>query len=264
MKRLAPKQRMILAAYSAEFNLAELEKINEPVQAGEEEGAKLFEGFEADMESTIETWAPLLGQWESEQKAREEAAFMELANTIVDSVTVDGKSLRDIYGSPENWFMARNPKNAKSIRSVVLQEGGENVKLSFEGPSEQEFNAWLESIRVAAGAIGDQLETIGNEYKTKSDELNRVTGNALEPVGEDVEDLLNWVGDDVKALTESIMEGVSVNLASKNQPAQASTKSNSGYYAGAASGFFGVLAVAAVVAACNKKKTVHSTEESLL
>lgn len=160
--------------------------------------------------------------------------------------------------------MARNPRNAKSIRSVVLQEGGENVKLSFEGPSEEEFNLWLESIGEAAGAIADQLETIGNDYKTKSDEINREAGDALEPVGEDVEELVNWIGDDVKALTESIMEGVSFSLAAKNQPAQASTKSNSGYYAGAASGFVGVLAVAAVVAACNKKKSVHSTEESLL
>lgn len=63
MKRLAPKQRMILAAYSAEFNLPALEKIAEPVQAGEEEGAELFEGFADDMASTIESWAPLLEQW---------------------------------------------------------------------------------------------------------------------------------------------------------------------------------------------------------
>jgi hypothetical protein len=32
---------------------------------------------------------------------------MELANVVVDSVTVDGDSLRTIYGDPENWFMAR-------------------------------------------------------------------------------------------------------------------------------------------------------------
>ena len=66
MKRLEPKQRQILAAYTAEFNLPALEKIAEPVQAGEKEGAELFEGLADDMESTIETWAPLLEQWESE------------------------------------------------------------------------------------------------------------------------------------------------------------------------------------------------------
>lgn len=88
---------------------------------------------------------------------------MDLANVVVDSVEYDGISIREIIGNPEDWFMARNPRKAKSIRSLVvmqeIQDLGEAdhewVLIEFTGPSEQELNEWLAGINAAAESIGN-------------------------------------------------------------------------------------------------------------
>ena len=41
-------------------------------------------------------WGPKLEDWYVAQQAREQKAFEELTQVILDSVSVDGKSLRDM------------------------------------------------------------------------------------------------------------------------------------------------------------------------
>lgn len=103
----AQHRQKALASFVGDFNIPQLEEIGRPVEEGEQEGEQLFMDMTAEVQGVMESWAPLLEEWERAQQEREQAAFMELANVVVDSVTVDGATLRDIYGGPESWFMAR-------------------------------------------------------------------------------------------------------------------------------------------------------------
>lgn len=91
MKNLSqkPKAQRVLASYVAEFNLKELEDIGRRVEEGERAGEEIIE----DM---MEEWGPKLEQWEREQRQREEKAFGELCDAILDGVKVDGKKLRNL------------------------------------------------------------------------------------------------------------------------------------------------------------------------
>ena len=42
----------------------------------------------------LDTWMPKLEEWQRAQREREEKAFQELSEVILDSVTVDGTPLR--------------------------------------------------------------------------------------------------------------------------------------------------------------------------
>ena len=68
-------------------------------------------------------WGPKLEEWYVAQQAREEKAFEELTQVILDSVSVDGKTLRELsQQEAEGAFMAKKLRNAKSVRSFVMQE----------------------------------------------------------------------------------------------------------------------------------------------
>ena len=91
-------------------------------------------------------WGPKLEDWYVAQQAREQKAFEELTQVILDSVSVDGKSLRDMMQQPvEGAVMSKKLRNAKSVRSFVMQETDQpqNVKITFEGPNQQELEEWL-------------------------------------------------------------------------------------------------------------------------
>jgi len=69
-----------------------------------------------DIAADLEAWVPVLDEFAAKQQKLEEAAFMELVDIMADSVSVDGSSLRDLYGDPSGWTWAKNPRNAKSVR----------------------------------------------------------------------------------------------------------------------------------------------------
>ena len=266
-----PAYRHILATITGDFNIPELEAIAAPVEEGEQEGQELVEDMMEDVGETIESWIPLLEQWQQEQQAREEQAFNDLANVVVDSVYVDGTSLRDLVGGPENWFLTKQQKKAKNIRQVILQEGepgdavqADNVSISFEGPSEEEFNDWLAGIQEEAEALASRLQDIAESYGEQFEDLADDMGDDIEDVmEEDGEPLINRIGDDVKAVVDSF-ESEWYALASKKPKAAATSSSKTGFYAGLGFGMVGALAVAGVVSAVNKKKQVKDNEETLL
>ena len=84
------KARHILTSYVLDFDLRELEEITQPVALGEEEGQELVMAMEREIEEVVEDWMPELEAWYQAQQKREEEAFFELANVVVDSVTADG------------------------------------------------------------------------------------------------------------------------------------------------------------------------------
>ena len=138
----------------------------------------------------------------------------------------------------------------------------ENVSISFEGPSEQELNDWLSNIQQEAEAIGARLTEIGEEYGELFEDLERDARHEVEDVmEEDGSLLINRIGDDVKAVSDTI----DINwyaLASK-KPQAAAKSSKTGFYAGVTVGVISVVAAAGAIAACNKKQVLKS-EEPLL
>lgn len=83
---------------------------------------------------------------------------MELAEVAVDAISVDGVTIREKFGNPKDWFMAKQPREAKNIRSILMvEEQPKNVKVTFEGPSEAELNEWLASVQKRVEEIGEKL-----------------------------------------------------------------------------------------------------------
>ena len=69
-----------------------------------------------DIADDLEEWGPVIDAYAANQKAIEEAAFMDLVDIIADSVFVDGTSLSDSFGYGSDWYMAKRLRNAKSVR----------------------------------------------------------------------------------------------------------------------------------------------------
>lgn len=89
--------------------------------------------------------------------------------------------------------------------------------------------------------------------------MEREVEDVIEESGEP---LINRIGDDVKAVTDSFSADWYA-LASKKPKAAATSSSKTGFYAGLGFGMVGALAVAGVVSAVNKKQ-VKDNEETLL
>lgn len=190
---------------------------------------------------------------------------MELAEVAVDAISVDGVTIREKFGNPKDWFMAKQPREAKNIRSILMvEEQPKNVKVTFEGPSEAELNEWLASVQKRVEEIGEKLENIGHDYERKLDDLGEDLENDLEDkVGHDAEQLINEIGDAAKKISDEAKVDWYLMAAKKASQRSAAT-SDASFYGGAAAGFFSVVALGAMYAACQRKKTVQANEETLL
>lgn len=81
----------------------------------------IFEGLNSAVEEVVKTWSPAIEEWAQKQQQTEEEAARQLQDLILDSVMVDGTSLRDLVGD-------KAPMNMKSksvrnmVRQVIMQE----------------------------------------------------------------------------------------------------------------------------------------------
>ena len=118
-------------------------------------------------------------------------------------------------------------------------------------------------------AIRQKIESVEEEFRPKYEELDDQLAKALdEKVKPSAEEFVSGVATVVQPWWESLDVQVwngDMALAKKQAAAAASSKkSNAGFYAGLSFGVLGVVASAAVIAACNKKKTTQECEETLL
>ena len=124
-------------------------------------------------------------------------------------------------------------------------------------------------------AIRQKIESVEEEFRPKYEDLDNQLAAAMEEkVQPSAEEFVGGVIDAVEPWWNSLdvmvwngeggWEG-EMALAKKQAAAAASSKkSNAGFYAGLSFGVLGVVASAAVIAACNKKKTTQECEETLL
>ena len=93
----------------------------------------------------LDTWMPKLEEWQRAQREREEKAFRELSEVILDSVTVDGTPLRQLVEGAQVMQM----RTVKDVRTLVKRsmDTHDNVRITFEGPNEAELNEWLAGIK---------------------------------------------------------------------------------------------------------------------
>lgn len=76
-----------------------------PVAEGEKQGEELAGAMGKDLEALagdLQQWGKQWEEFGNAQNKRQEEAFGKLAEYLFDSVTVDGKTLRDTFGNPED------------------------------------------------------------------------------------------------------------------------------------------------------------------
>ena len=164
-----------------------------------------------------------------------------------------------------------NLKRTKSVRKAIMAEvepkgDATGVKISFETKSEDELDKWLMDIQSKMEEIGGALIEIGNEFKPKYEDLDRQVEDKVEDgVVPKVEDLLNNLGGAAKDIADSATVDWQMQqlLAQKSAAVATQKPSKAGFYAGVTFGVLGVVAAAAAIAACNKKK-IQDNEETLL
>lgn len=64
----AQHRQKMLASFVADFDVTQLEEIGRPVEEGKQEGEGLFMGMAGEVQGVVESWAPLLEEWEAAQK----------------------------------------------------------------------------------------------------------------------------------------------------------------------------------------------------
>jgi len=162
-------------------------------------------------------------------------------------------------------------KKTKNVRKAIMSstKPSGTADITFTGPSEEEWNALMDKWGEEVEAIGKKIEEVTEEFRPKYEELDKQLAEAMETnVKPSAEAFVGGVMEEVKPWWESFNVQVTngeMALAKKQAAAAASSKkSNAGFYAGLSFGVLGVVASAAVIAACNKKKTTQECEETLL
>lgn len=224
---------------------------------GHAAGQEIFEGLNSAVNEVVESWSPAVEAWAQMQQKIDETAAHQLQDLILDSVMVDGTSLRDIVGDEAPFNM-----KAKSVRSMVRQvimqtEEPTKANVTVYIPDEEELMSQLAAFQAKGEAVAQRLEDIEREFAPKYEDLNREVERALESVGEDAENVVNHVGDFVKSITDSATVEFSLMKAAENNSDRAYM------YAGASFGAIGVIAAAAIFSTFNKKQTAENQEALL-
>ena len=107
--------------YSLDFDTDEVERINKPVEDGERELEKLVEQVGKEVEDVFEKYEDDFENWWKNQTAVEAQAQQEMTDLVLDSLTIDGTSLRDIIGQYANLKKAHNM---------------ERINIEWNGPSQ--------------------------------------------------------------------------------------------------------------------------------
>jgi len=110
------KKVMVMARIDAEVDIAALEIIGAPVIQGQEAGQQIFEGLNNAVNEVVDSWSPVIEEWSMKQQQTGEEAARQLQDLILDSVMVDGASLRDLVGDNAPLNM-----KSKSVRNMVKQ-----------------------------------------------------------------------------------------------------------------------------------------------
>lgn len=259
-----PLMKHTLLDYSINLDFDKLSNIWEPVKDGHIDGAEMLDDMFAD-------WGPDLEKWVESQKQKEEAAFCKIANEMGDSIWVGGEPLSNkmppMPCEGDNALIT-GLKKTRNVRKAVTMVSG-TADISFTGPSEQEWNDLMARWENEVEAIRQKIESVEEEFRPKYEELDNQLAAAMEekvkPSAEEfVGGVIDTVGPWWESLDVSVWNG-EMALAKKQAAAAASSKkSNAGFYAGLSFGVLGVVASAAVIAACNKKKTTQECEETLL
>lgn len=67
---------------------------------------------------------------------------MHFLEALTNSVLINGKSVKEIYGHMESWLSAKEIQEAKNVRSLLMPRLSHDkaIKLTFSGATEDELN----------------------------------------------------------------------------------------------------------------------------
>lgn len=177
-----------------------------------------------------------------------------MTDLVLDSVSIDGKSLRDIVG------------DQLIMRSRVMQAAPDTISISWSGPSPEELEdmvkGWAEDLEKIADGTANELVDLQDKYDELRWEREDIVANFTEKV---VNGTLADAGDFVKtSLTEvqvTDANGQPVSFAHKKA---AQESDYSGVITGVSAGVITMLAAATMVAVCNRQRKTEDHYESLL
>ena len=101
----AMRNPLALMSVAGKISGPTVKDIYAPVTEGGKQGEELAESMGKDLEALageLQQWGKQWEEFGNAQNKRQEEAFGKLAEYLFDSVTVDGKTLRDTFGNPED------------------------------------------------------------------------------------------------------------------------------------------------------------------
>jgi hypothetical protein len=267
-----PAMQKTLADISISLNFDNLSDIYAPVKEGELEGAR-------KLDEMIAEWAPQIEEWAANQQMKEMTMWCNLVNELGGSVTVDSTLLN----ATEGWescdqgmsvVLKKNLRKTKSIRKAIMMTQPVGIDINFTTPTEEEIDEMSQRIEEELDTILGILGKLEEEFAPQYEKLDNELMEAIdEDLGQEVMDFAEGAMQDMGPYLQSwditswnSDETTVAQLLAKKQAAAAassSKKSNAGFYSGVTFGVLGVVASAAMIAACNKKKT-QECEETLL
>lgn len=169
--------------------------------------------------------------------------------------------------------LKKNLRKSKNVRKAVsMMAVSDGMDISFTTPTEAELDEMRQRIEGELETIQTILGDLEAEFAPQYETLDNALAQAVdEKLGGEVEDFVGGLMNDLEPYVNSWSaeswandDAVAQILAKKQAAAAASSKkTGAGFYAGLSFGVLGVVASAAMIAACNKKKT-QECEETLL
>ena len=129
------------------------------------------------------------------------------------------------------------------------------------------MSGWFEGLKNEVERIYGAVQAVEEQFKPRFGDLEQEMEAAIDAaVGEDIDAVIAGLADELAPIVQSIEAetwGYNTLAFKREAAATSSKKSNAGFYAGVSFGVLSVVASAAMIAACNKKKT-QECEETLL
>jgi hypothetical protein len=147
------------------------------------------EGSQRDVEGTLgefgeafgslfESWAPRLEEMATEQQRKDEEIALRIADLLVDSVSIDGISIREMAGNPEDWYLYRknmarkmmtNRGASKTMQQVVAEANDANqdptfVHVTIDIPTMEAIDQFMSELDFTSQQLERDFESIFNTY----------------------------------------------------------------------------------------------------
>ena len=174
------KQRRVMAdsqRVKIDLDLNAAEQIAIEAEDNKRDVEETLGDFGYSLENLFDEWAPRLERMADEQARKDEETVRKIADLLADSVTIDGVSIREMAGDPEDWYlyrknMARRMMTRRSgslgaelaVEAATGEDNEDHAHVTIDIPAMDAIERFMEELDATSQQLESDFETIFNNY----------------------------------------------------------------------------------------------------